>query len=106
MFQNSKFTPFVLTLAAFNTIVGLNDFGEDVTYRTRATFQVDGYPDVKLEQLYAAPENVQMPAPMTLAFWLGDRFGRIYNNTYEAPAVSNVKLDIEMLPDRRLATNE
>jgi hypothetical protein len=106
VFQNSKFTSFVLVLAAYNTIMGINEFGEDTTYRTHATFKVDGYPDVNLDQLYAAPENAPMPGPLALSFWLGDRFGRIFNNNFEAPDVKGIKLDFDLLPERRSATIE
>ena len=106
IFQNSKFTSFVLLLTAFNTITNLNEFGEDITYRTRANFQIEGYPDVNLDQLYAAPDNAPMPGPMTLSFWLGDRFGRIFQNAYEAPNVTKVKLDFDLMPERRTATIE
>ncbi len=106
IFQNSKFTPFVLLLTSFNTIMNLNEFGEDITYRTRANFQLEGYPEVNLEQLYAAPENAQMPGPMALSFWLGDRFGRIFQNQFEAPNVTKIKLDFDLLPERRTATIE
>jgi hypothetical protein len=106
MFQNAKFTPFVLVLAAYNTITGINDFGEDTTYRTHASFALQGYPDVNLDQLYAAPENSPVPAPLALSFWLGDRFGRIFNNNFEMPDVTGVKLDFDLLPERRSATIE
>ncbi|SRR5579871_3877706 len=106
MFQNSKFTSFVLVLAAFNTISGINEFGEEVTYHAHAKFSLAGYPDVNLEQLYAAPENAPVPAPLTLSFWLGDRFGRIFNNSFESPDVTSVKLDFDLLPERRSATIE
>ncbi len=106
IFQNAKFTPFVLVLAAYNTITGLNEFGEDTTYRTHANFTMQGYPDVNLDQLYAAPENSPVPGPLALSFWLGDRFGRIFNNSFEAPDVTGIKLDFDLLPERRSATIE
>jgi hypothetical protein len=106
IFQNSKFTSFVLVLAAYNTIMGVNEFGEDTTYRTHASFSMQGYPDVNLDQLYATPENSPVPGPLALSFWLGDRFGRIFNNNFEAPDVTGIKLDFDLLPERRSATIE
>jgi hypothetical protein len=96
----------VLLLTSFNTITNLNEFGEDITYKTRANFQIEGYPDVNLEQLYAAPDNAPMPGPMMLSFWLGDRFGRIFQNTFETPNVTKIKLDFDLQPERRTATIE
>jgi hypothetical protein len=106
IFQNSKYTSFVLVLAAYNTITGLNESGEDTTYRTHASFSMAGYPDVTLDQLYAAPDNAPVPGPLALSFWLGDRFGRIFNNNFEAPDVTGIKLDFDLLPERRTATIE
>lgn len=106
VFQNSKYTSLVMTLAAFNTLTNMNETGEDVTFHTRADFKIDGYPDVKLDQLFAAPDNAQIPGPMALSFWLGDRFGRVFQNSYEAPNVTGVKLDFDLLAERRTATIE
>lgn len=103
IFQNAKFTPFMVILTTFNTLSGLNEYGDNLTYRLKANFALEGYPDVKLEQMYAAPENSPMPGPMALSFWLGDRFGRVFTNPFETPKITNVKLDVELLPERRTA---
>jgi hypothetical protein len=106
MFQNPKFTPVLLIAAAFNTLMGVNEYGEETTYRVRANIALEGYPEVKLQQLYAAPENSPQPGPMTLAFWLGERFSRIYMNPFEEPKVTSIKLDVDLLPERRTAIIE
>ncbi len=106
VFQNAKFTPFMLTLATFNTLSGVNVYGDDLTYKVKANFQLQGYPEVKLEQLYAAPENSPAPAPLTLSFWLADRFGRMYLNSFETPTVTGIKLDFDLIPERKVATIE
>ncbi len=103
IFQNAKFTPFMMILTTFNTLSGLNEYGDDLTYRLKANFELEGYPDVKLEQMYSTPENSPMPGPMALSFWLGDRFGRVFTNPFETPKIKNVKLDVELLPERRTA---
>jgi hypothetical protein len=106
VFQNPKFTPFMIILTTFNTLAGINEYGEDLTYRMKANFELEGYPEVKLEQMYSAPENSPLPGPMALSFWLGDRFGRVFNNQWETPKVKNIRLDVELLPERRTATLE
>jgi hypothetical protein len=106
VFENSKFTPFMIILTTFNTLFGITEYGEDLTYRMRANFEIDGYPDVKLEQMYSPPENNPAPGPMALSFWLGDRFGRIYMNPFEHPKVKGIKLDFDLVPERRTAILE
>jgi hypothetical protein len=103
IFQNAKFTPFMVILTTFNTLSGLNEYGDDLTYRLKANLELEGYPDVKLEQMYTAPENSPMPGPMALSFWLGDRFGRVFTNPFETPKIKTLKLDVELLPERRSA---
>ena len=43
---------------------------------------------------------------MAAALSLGERFGRIYDNPYNAPAVKNVKLDFDLVRERRWARLE
>jgi hypothetical protein len=40
---------------------------------------------------------------MQAALTLGDRFGRIYDNAYNTPAVQSVKLDFDLVRERRWA---
>ena len=43
---------------------------------------------------------------MAAALSLGERFGRIYDNPYNAPAVNGVKLDFDLVRERRWARLE
>ena len=43
---------------------------------------------------------------MAAALSLGERFGRIYDNPYNAPAVKSVKLDFDLVRERRWARLE
>jgi hypothetical protein len=43
---------------------------------------------------------------MAAAMSLGERFGRIYDNPYNAPAVKSVKLDFDLVRERRWARLE
>jgi len=43
---------------------------------------------------------------MTAALSLGERFGRIYDNPYNAPEVKSVKLDFDLVRERRWARLE
>ena len=43
---------------------------------------------------------------MAAAMSLGERFGRIYDNPYNAPAVKSVTLDFDLVRERRTARLE
>ncbi len=107
VFQNPRFTPFMMMLAFFNTLYGTNDYRDESTYRVRGSIQLEGFPEVKLENLYANTENVGgMPGPLGLSAWISDRFSRLFNNPFEIPKVSSVKFDFEIIPERRTAAIE
>jgi len=58
-----------------------------------------------MRNMFAPAENAQ-PAAMQAAISLGERFGRIYDNPYNAPAIAGVKLDFDLVRERRWARLE
>lgn len=112
VFQNPKYTPLLLMLTFFNTLYGINEYGDEATFRLRGSIQLEGLPEVKLENMFASSMDAGMgqmgaqPGPMGLAFWIADRFTRIFNNPSETPKVSSVKMDFEIIPERRTAIIE
>jgi len=86
----------------FNALHGTNEFGEDITYRMNGVLSVKGYPDVTMRNMFAPQDNGQ-PAAALAAANIGERFGRIYGNPYDAPDVEGVKLDFDLVRERRSA---
>jgi hypothetical protein len=103
--NNPKLTPVALMVTVFNALHGVNEFGEEITYRLAGSIGVKGFPDVTMRNMFAPGENGQ-PAAMQAAMSLGERFGRIYDNPYNAPAIAGVKLDFDLVRERRLARLE
>src|ERR1700678_3846966 len=103
--NNPKLTPVALMVTVFNALHGVNEFGEEITYRVAGSIDVKGFPDVTMRNMFAPGENSQ-PAAMQAATSLGERFGRIYDNPYNAPAIEGVKLDFELVRERRWARLE
>jgi hypothetical protein len=66
---------------------------------------VGGYPDVGVENMFAAADGGQ-PAAVLAALSLGDRFSRIYDNPYSVPDIRGVQLDFDLVRDRRAARLE
>ena len=103
--NNPKLTPIALMVTIFNALHGVNEFGEEITYRLAGSIGVKGFPDVTMRNMFAPSENAQ-PAAMQAAMSLGERFGRIYDNPYNAPAIAGVKLDFDLVRERRWARLE
>jgi hypothetical protein len=103
--NNPKLTPVALMVTVFNALHGVNEFGEEITYRLAGSIGVKGFPEVTMRNMFAPAENGQ-PAAMQAAISLGERFGRIYDNPYNAPAIAGVKLDFDLVRERRWARLE
>jgi hypothetical protein len=103
--NNPHLTPVALMVTVFNALHGVNEFAEESTYRLSGDIEVKGFPEVALRNMFAPSENGQ-PAAMQAALSLGERFSRIYDNPYNAPAVQGVKLDFDLVRERRVARLE
>ncbi len=53
-----------------------------------------------------APAETQVPTPMLLAGWWGDKFNRLFLNSDKPPKLDAVNVDLDLLPDRRIAQIE
>ena len=103
--NNPRLTPVALMVTVFNALHGVNEFGEEITYRLAGSIGVKGFPDVTMKNMFAPGESAQ-PAAMQAAMSLGERFGRIYDNPYNAPAIAGVNLDFDLVRERRWARLE
>jgi len=103
--NNPKLTPVALMVTVFNALHGVNEFGEEITYRLTGSIGVKGFPEVTMRNMFAPGESAQ-PAAMQAAISLGERFERIYDNPYSAAAVAGVKLDFDLVRERRWARLE
>src|SRR5438309_1697427 len=103
--NNPRLSPVAIMATVFNALHGVNEYGEEITYRLNASINVKGFPEVGLRNMFTPGENGQ-PAAMAAALTLGERFGRIYVNPYNAPAVKSVNLDFDLVRERRWARLE
>jgi len=103
--NNPKLSPVAMMATVFNALHGINDYGEETTYHLKGVISVKGYPDVTLQNMFA-PTDTGQPAAFLAALSLGDRFGRIYDNPFDVPAVKAVKLDFDLVKERRQARLE
>jgi hypothetical protein len=103
--NNSKLTPVAMMATLFSSLQGVNESGEDVTYRMNGRIGVNGYPDVHLQNMFA-PADAGLPTSLAAALSLGERFGRIYQNPYDTPSIEGVELDFDLVRERRSAQLE
>ncbi|MGB9234569.1 MAG: SpoIVB peptidase S55 [Terriglobales bacterium] len=103
--NNARLSPLAMMATVFNSLHGTNDYGEDITYRMSGVLSVKGYSDVTMHNMFAPQDNGQ-PAAALAAASIGERFGRIYSNPYDAPQVDGVKLTFDLVRERRSARLE
>ena len=103
--NNPRLSPVAIMATVFNALHGVNEYGEEISYSLNGSINVKGFPEVGLRNMFAPVENGQ-PAAMAAALSLGERFGRIYDNPYNAPAVKSVNLDFNLVRERRWARLE
>ncbi len=103
--NNPKLTPAAMMSTVFSALQGVNDYGEDTTYQLQGSINVTGYPGVKLQDMFA-PMDGGTPTGVLVAMALGDSFSRIYDNPYDKPRIDGVKLDINLIAERRSARLE
>jgi hypothetical protein len=100
--NNAKLTPVAIMATAFSALQGLNEYGEDITYRFNGQIKVNGFPQVNMQDMYT-PMDGGMPTAFAVAMGLGERFGRIYDNPYAKAKVDGVNLDFDLVHERRWA---
>jgi len=105
VFVNQKWTPYLMMVTLFNTVSGVNEFMDEATYRLTGEVEMDGQPNISLTTMQASGE-LPMPAPMLLAGWWGDKFSRLYLNSVKTPKLKSVHVNVDLLPERRVATIE
>ena len=103
--NNPKITPTAMMATVFSALQGMNEYGEDTTYRLTGDILVQGYPKLGVQNMYT-PVDGATPTAYGIAVSVGDRFSRIYENPYDTPKIQGVELKFELVPERRSARLE
>ncbi len=105
-FIHPKWTPFLMTLAVYNTLQGLNDAASDeATFSLEGEVEMPGMAPLTVKQMTVSGDG-PMPAPMALAVWWGDRFNRLFQNPESAPSIKRVHAKVKMAGERKQSTIE
>jgi len=103
--NNSKISPVAMMATVYSALQGVNESGEDTTYRMEGRIKVNGYPDVELRDMFAPGDGGQSTGAL-IAMSLGDRFSRIFDNSFQMPELRGVDLSFDLLHERRSAKLE
>lgn len=103
--NNAKLTPLLVMASVFNSLQGVNEYGEETTFRVNGKIGVAGYPDVSVQNMFS-PGDGGAPAALIAALSVGERFSRVFDNPASTPQISGVELDFELVRDRRTARLE
>ncbi|MBO0911624.1 MAG: SpoIVB peptidase S55, partial [Acidobacteria bacterium] len=103
--NNARLSPVAISTTVYNALHGVNEYGDETTYAMKGDIRVDGFPEVKLEDMFSSPDGAQ-PAAMLAASSVGDCFGRIFDNPYSTPDIKGLELDFEVANERRWARLE
>ena len=102
--NNAKLTPLMMMATVYNALMGMNQYGEETTYRMNGRIHVNGFSDVRMTNMFSPVDAT--PTAYAVAMSLGDHFGRIYDNPFEAPTISGVNLEFDLERERHSAVLE
>ncbi len=105
IFTHQKWTPFLSMMTLFNSISGINEFSDELTYRLSGQVEFEGQGRLRLENMQSA-SDAQMPASMILTGYVADRINRLFANQVQLPRMKSMDLTVDMIPERRLLTLE
>jgi len=89
--NNAKLTPLLVMASVFNSLQGVNEYGEETTFRVNGKIGVAGYPDVAVQNMFP-PSDGGAPAALIAALSLGERFSRVFDNPASTPEIKGVEL--------------
>ena len=78
--NNANLSPLAMMATVFNALHGVNEYGEDTTYRMNGRISVNGYPDVTVQNMFA-PSDGGQPAAVMAALSLGENASAAFTTT-------------------------
>ncbi len=102
--NHARITPAAVMATVFNALRGVNEYGEDVSFRMNGALRVEGHPAVSMQDIFAPSDG--QPTAFGIAITLGQRFTRIYNHPWAGVRIHGLDLEFDVLPERRWARLE
>ncbi|HEX8871951.1 MAG TPA: hypothetical protein VF758_04250 [Candidatus Acidoferrum sp.] len=101
--NHPKLTPLLVALTTFNGLNQNSLYGEGTTLQLTGEIRLRGHIPIQIENTFA-PSDALSPDSMPIAVLVQSTFARLFNNTYEVPAVEHIALRVESRPGRQSFT--
>lgn len=98
--DHPKLTPLLVALTTFNGLTQNGLYGEGTTLHLSGEIRLKGHAPVQVENIFA-PSDAMVPDGIAVALDVQSVFTKLFSNTYEAPSVEDVSLQVESIPGRR-----
>jgi hypothetical protein len=99
--EHPRLTSAALLATVYQAMQDTNGYNDPSTDELRGTISIAGYPDVHIDDWFAATN--QEPASLAVAIAVAQRFERLYSNPRELPSIRQVSLTLDSSPGRQSA---
>ena len=99
--EHPRLTSAALLATVYQAMQDTNGYNDPSTDELRGTISIAGYPDVHIDDWFAATN--QQPASLAVAIAVAQRFERLYSNPREMPSIRQVSLSLDSSPGRQSA---
>jgi len=106
IFTHQKWTPFLSMMTLFNSISGINDFSDELTYRLSGQVEFEGHQKLKLENTQTVVPDQPAPASMAITGYVGEKITKLFGNQVQMPQMKSIDITVDMIPERRLLALE
>jgi hypothetical protein len=94
--------PVVMGITAASSLLRTAEFEADATLNLKYRIDLEGYPPIEQERLYAGV-NPSQPVHFQVANEPAGLLGFLYSNPFEPVVVKSARIDVEILPASRIA---
>ncbi len=98
--DHPKLTPLLVALTTFNGLTQNGLYSEGTTLHLSGEIRLKGHAPVRVDNVFA-PNDAMVPDGIAVALDVQNIFTRLFTNTYEAPAVDGISLQVESIPGRQ-----
>jgi hypothetical protein len=99
--EHPRLTSAALLATVYQAMQDTNGYNDPSTDELRGTISIAGYPDVHIDDWFAATN--QQPASLDVAIAVAQRFESLYSNPREMPSIRNVSLSLDTSAGRQSA---
>jgi hypothetical protein len=99
--EHPRLTSAALLATVYQAMEDTNGYNDPSTDELRGTIAIAGYPDVQIDDWFAATN--EQPASLAVAIAVAQRFESLYSNPREMPSIRKVSLSLDTSPGRQSA---